>query len=82
MTDLPQFACVEWNATAGGIQRLIAKASGHDFARGRTSFAQYQYETLTENDFWVLMNETLKVQRDVAFAKKNLTANANVTSRF
>ena len=83
ITDLPRFANVAWNATAGGIGSLTTKEQGHDYARGRGgSFGQYQYQTLTENDFWVFMNETLKVQRDVAFGKKNLTNNANVTSGF
>ena len=37
---------------------------------------QYQYQTLDEDDFWVFMNATLKVKREVAFGKVNLTANA------
>lgn len=82
VTDLLMFTSVEWNVSAGGIRSLVTKAANHDFVRGRDSFAQYQYQTLTEHDFWVFMNETLRVPRDVAFAKKNLTQNANTTSGF
>jgi hypothetical protein len=80
---LPLWRSLAWNHTAGGISKLVHKQSGHNFARasGTGSLAQYQYQTLTENDFWIFMNATLKVQREVAFGKFNLTANApNVVS--
>eukprot|EP01043_Picozoa_sp_COSAG02_P014526 COSAG02_NODE_601_length_19715_cov_445.701315_13_plen_429_part_00 len=78
VTDLPQWGSLVWNYTAGGISKLVHKHTGHNYARasGTGSLAQYQYQTLTEGDFWIFMNATLKVQREVAFGKFNLTANA------
>ena len=68
---------LSWNSTAGGVRSLIEKSTGHNLARASGgSLMQYQYQTLDEDDFWVFMNATLKVQREVAFGKANLTANA------
>lgn len=83
ITDLPLWRSLAWNHTAGGVSKLVHRLSGHNFARasGTGSLTQYQYQTLTENDFWIFMNATLKVQKEVAFGKANLTANApNVVS--
>lgn len=46
------FTSVEWNVSDGGIH----VKSREDFARAQSSFAQNQYQTLTEHDFWVPMN--------------------------
>ncbi len=78
VADLPQWGSLVWNYTAGGISKLVHKHSGHNYAHasGTGSLAQYQYQTLTEDDFWIFMNATLRVQREVAFGKVNLSANA------
>ena len=77
----PHFRSILWNTTAGGLASIVGKG-GHDFAREKGGLAQYQYQTLNEDDFWVFMNATLKVHREVAFGKANLSANADVVSRF
>jgi hypothetical protein len=58
ISDLPQWSTLAWNASAGGLAKLVHKGSGHNYARagGRGSLAQYQYETLDEDDFWTFMN--------------------------
>ena len=64
-------------------QSLVDTESKHNYARADGgALAQYQYQTLTEDDFWVFMRATLKVDREVAYAKANLTANADVVSAF
>eukprot|EP01050_Picozoa_sp_SAG11_P004240 SAG11_NODE_265_length_11509_cov_26.341455_5_plen_639_part_00 len=80
--ELPQFT-LKWNTTAGGLASVVDTGTKHEFARKFGSLGQYQYQTLTEDDFWVFMRASLKVDRDVAFAKANLTANApDVVSGF
>eukprot|EP01052_Picozoa_sp_SAG31_P031213 SAG31_NODE_3284_length_4464_cov_5.447194_3_plen_432_part_00 len=81
--SLPHFPILKFNTTAGGIAELRSQGSDHNFARTTGgSLAQYQYQTLDENDFWVFMNETLKVKREVAFGKANLSKNSDITSGF
>jgi hypothetical protein len=84
VTDLPQWKEISWNSSAGGVASLVEKCTGHNLARADGgSLMQYQYQTLDEDDFWVFMRATLKVQREVAFGKANLTANApGITSGF
>lgn len=79
--SLPQWNALGWNATAGGLSKLVHKKSGHNYARRQGgSLAQYQVQTLDEDDFWTFMNATLKVKREVAYGKFNLSANSDITS--